>query len=133
MKLFLDLRYAKEELFKVPGRRWRDQDDQAVVVDLLVCNVVRSAHALDVVAARLLNIFTEIAIQILNLLDFQVNAQRPANVDAEASKQGLPEGVFLDSLMTQGRSEDIVARMNRVHIGQFGDFFNLMVHAHHLR
>ena len=111
MKLFLDLRDAKEELFKVPGRRWRDQDDQAVVVDLLVCNVVRSAHALDVVAARLLNIFTEIAIQILNLLDFQVNAQRPANVDAEAPQQGFPEGVFLDSLVAHGRPKDLVAQL----------------------
>ena len=111
MKLFLDLRDAKEELFKVPGRRWRDQDDQAVVVDLLVCNVVRSTHALDVVAARLLNIFTEIAIQILNLLDFQVNAQSPANVHTEAAQQGLPEGVFLDSLVAHRRPEDLVAQL----------------------
>ena len=130
MKLFLDLRDAKEELFKVPGRRWRDQDDQAVVVDLLVCNVVRSAHALDVVAARLLNIFTEIAIQVLNLLDFQVNAQRPANVDAEAPQQGLPEGVFLDSLVAHRRPKDLVTQLLKAAhpllpaAGQIrGDFF----------
>ena len=130
MKLFLDLRDAKEELFKVPGRRWRDQDDQAVVVDLLVCNLVRSTHALDVVAARLLNIFTEIAIQILNLLDFLVNAQSPANVHTEATQQGLPEGVFLDSLVAHRRPEDLVAQLlEAVHplltaAGQIrGDFF----------
>ena len=46
---------------------------------------VWSAHALDIVAAGLLNIPIEVAVDFLNLLDFHVDAKSPANIDSEAA------------------------------------------------
>ena len=80
-------------------------------MDLLVRNIVWRSHALYVVSARLLNIFTEISTQVLNLLDFQVQAQCSANIDAEASEERLPEGVFLDSLLIQAISQEFKAQV----------------------
>ena len=51
----------------------------------IVSNRVRSAHALDIIAAGLLNILTEFAIDFLNLLDFHVNAKCPSNINSEAA------------------------------------------------
>ena len=62
---------------------------------------VWSAHALDIIAAGLLNILIEVAIDFLNLLDFHVNAKCPSDINSEAAQQWLPEGVLLYALLRQ--------------------------------
>ena len=68
---------------------------------LVIGDRVWSAHTLDIFAAGLLNILTEIAIHFLDLLYFHVNAKRSANIDSETSQEWLPEGVLLDALVGQ--------------------------------
>ena len=75
-------------------------------MQLVVCNRVRSAHTLDVFAARLLNILTKVAVHVLDLLDFHVDAKRSANIDSEAAQEWLPEGVLLYALLGQA-PEDV--------------------------